>query len=137
MPRLRKHLILGCLLAIILLGCNRARYFNFEELGGFKFPESFAEQEYYSSSTIEHLRGKMAVTDAKAIVNAGHGFRRAILPTDTVPAEAVASWPKYALHNNDKERKTVMHLDIATGEFDGFVTFPNSVGGDSHKSFRR
>ena len=95
-------------------------------MGKFKFPKSFVETEYYCSSGMEHLRGKMDPADAKAIVKGTREFTPDMAIGEFIPLNEVIHSPKYVLRKSDADRTALMHINIKTGEFEGSVTFYGS-----------
>ncbi len=123
--------ILGLATLLLSAGCFENERWQFEDAGGFKFPESFVVESFQSSPDIQLLSGTMAPAQALALVQATPGFAHAR------PGPETASWKDltylmafvYQMKKTDKERKILYHLDVRTGKFDGFVSFIYGGGG--------
>jgi hypothetical protein len=128
--------ILGLATLLLLAGCSPSERWQFEDAGGFKFPESFVVQSFQSSPDIQLLSGTMAPAQALALVQATPGFVHA------QPGPETASWKDlnylrtfvYQMKKMDQEREILYHLDVRTGTFDGYVTFIYGGGGGSFSS---
>jgi hypothetical protein len=126
-PMRKIWIFLSAFLLLSLLGCGEVEpRYHFEDMGKFKFPASFVQTEYYCSSDIEHVRGRMAPADAKAIVNANSAFRPDVEERGLIRLNPAAYTSKYTLRKQDADRTALMHIDIQSGEFDGSVTFYGS-----------
>ena len=130
-----RRLLLFSALSLLLLigGCQLSQYDEFEEMGGFKFPDSFVTESYMQSSSIMILKGVMDTTDARRIVNTTAGFEQDWPPGIMIPLDEFKSTvsKKFVMRKQDRERKILYHIDISTGKFEGYVYFIFSGGGGS------
>ena len=130
-PSIAYSLGLSFLLLLCISSCQLTQYYEFEEMGGFKFPESFVTESYVSSSSIMILKGVMDTTDARRIVNTTAGFEQDWPPGIIIPFDEFKSTlsKKFVMRKQDRERKILYHIDISTGKFDGYVYFIFASGG--------
>ncbi|MBK9449358.1 MAG: hypothetical protein IPN95_08065 [Bacteroidetes bacterium] len=125
-------------LGIGLQACGRyPERYHIEDLGGFTLPESFSQEEFIESSTLNFLKGHMDPADAVLLVKNAFGFEKAKRPTkEWLGVQLYEEVPDvYEKHREDKERIGYFQVNVRTGHFEGTVTFRFAGSGGEQPDF--
>ena len=119
-------------LAMAVQACGRyPERYHIEDLGGFTLPESFSQEEFIESSTVNFLKGKMDPNDAVSLVKNAFEFEKAKRPTkEWMGVQLYEEVPDvYEKRREDKERIGYFQVNVRTGHFEGTITFRFTASG--------